>query len=401
MAALAHDTVALLRSRPGFRRLWAAGITTQLGDWVGWVAVSVFTLHAGGGALGLALVFAIHHLPAAVLAPVAGPVVDRWDRRTVLVVTSAVLAVLTVGMAVAAGYGELLALQGLLLVRSAAVAFVSPAERAALPRLVRSRELLLAGSFDAGSWSVVFSVGMALGGVLTVLGPAVALGIDAASFLAAAVLFARLPPLPPAHDSEATPSDRGGLLDAIAWLRGRPRLQLAVLAKTPVAFAGGAAWLLIGVHVEAWAAAGLGFGLVHAVRGIGSGIGPVVAARFVNTEADRMRVWPRLMMAGATGTLLLAVSSDPALVGLAALLWGIAAGANWVLSAEAQQRLAPDHVLGRLSALDSFGFASSMCAGALFVGAATDLWGAGATALVTSTVAAALGWTLLYRRALR
>jgi MFS family permease len=399
MAALARRTVSLLRRRPAFRDLWIASVVTQLGDWVGWVAVSVFTLHAGGGALDVAFVFAAHHAPGALVSTVAGNVVDRFDRRTVLVVVSVLLAALTVLMTLAAARADLLLLQILLVVRSAVVAFMPPAERAALPRLVAARELLLAGTFDSASWSVIFSVGMAAGGLLTALGPVVALGLDAASFVVAALLLLRLPPMPPRSEPGKTSRPRhGGLTEALAWLRGRPRAQLAVLAKTPMAFAGGAAWLLLALHVETWVAAGIGFGIVHAARGLGAGTGSVVVNLGGATEAARRRVWAWAMAVGALGIGALAVFDAPVVVTIAAGLWGVASGANWVLSTEAQQRLAPDAVLGRLSGIDGFGWTLSMCVGAVVVALAADLATAGPAALLLALLLGGLGWAVLFVR---
>jgi MFS family permease len=110
--------MSILRHR-GFRRLWAAGAVSLCGDWLSFVAISSLALTGGGGPMALAVVFAAHALPGALLAPVAGALVDRFDRRTVLIAIDVLAALVTAAMAAAAAAGALPAVPLLLLARSA------------------------------------------------------------------------------------------------------------------------------------------------------------------------------------------------------------------------------------------------------------------------------------------
>lgn len=163
---------SLLARRPSFRRLWLAGATSLVGDWLSFVAVGMLAMDGGGGgALALAVVLAAHLLPAALLSPVWGAVVDRFDRRRLLVGADLAASVVTLGMVGAAAAGWLGALQLLLLARSAISAIVPPAETAALRHVVAPDELAPANAILAGTWSVAYVLGMALGGVAATLGP--------------------------------------------------------------------------------------------------------------------------------------------------------------------------------------------------------------------------------------
>jgi len=122
----------LIRRNRAFRRLWAAGAVSLVGDWLSFVAVAALALASGGGAFGLALVFAAHALPGAIVAPVAGALVDGLDRRRVLVVADLSAAVITVAMTAAALLHVPAAIPLLLLVRSAIAALVPPGESAAV-----------------------------------------------------------------------------------------------------------------------------------------------------------------------------------------------------------------------------------------------------------------------------
>ncbi len=60
MKASMHEVTELLRRRPDFRRLWVGDIVSYLGDWLAYVAVSLFALEHGESLLAVALVFVIH-----------------------------------------------------------------------------------------------------------------------------------------------------------------------------------------------------------------------------------------------------------------------------------------------------------------------------------------------------
>lgn len=395
----------LLRDRRNFRRLWMGTLVSQLGDWIGWVAVAMVAIDSGGGAVDIALVFVAHHLPAALLTPVSGVVADRVDRRLLLCSASVVLGFVTVGMAVAAFAGAVAVLQLLLLVRSGAVAFVTPAERAALPRLVKKEELLLAGALDSASWSVMFALGMAAGGVLSTLGPTLALVIDAATFLVATVFFMRLPRLEPLREASARrPSLLRGLPDAVAEVWPRREQRRAVFAKTPMSVVSGAGWIALALHVDTAGGAilgGLGFGVLHAVRGIGTGIGPVFVARWAASEADRLALWRGAVWLGMAGATVLGFAGSPLVLVFAALVWGAGGGTNWVVSNEQFQRRTADRILARVSALDHVGSTVGMTLGVLGVALAFEAGATLGVAVLVAVVPAAAAWWWLDRTAVR
>lgn len=359
------DVLRILRTRPGFRRLWIANLISQLGDWVGWVAVAVYSIQDGDGLLPLAALFAAHHLPVALVAPWAGSFVDRHDRRRVLVHSALAMSGLTGLMALCMALDLRWALPLLLALRSGASAFFATAERATVPRLVQPEELLVAGALESATWSTVFCVGMALGGFLSALGTTHALALDALSFILCASFLWRLPSILPRNKSDATSPNttrRGEIVAAWAHVRNQPELLIATLAKTPHAVAGGASWLalhgLVALHFEG-AAVALTLGFAHALRGAGTGLGPMSAVWLVGRGASRRRVWIAFHALALLAMLLFfMVPAGFALVVLS-VLWGAGSGTNWVFSAEGMQRLADDEYQGRVAALD----------GTLYIGA--------------------------------
>ncbi|WP_437935894.1 MFS transporter [Sorangium sp. So ce341] len=374
-AASASPRPSLLRRRPQFRRVWLSEIVSLLGDWMSFVAVSLLALGGeGGGVVSLALVMVGHHLPNALFAPVAGVLADRLDRRWLLVATSVVQGALTVAMLGAAVLGSVAAVQVLVFVRASVGALRLPAQSAVLRHVVAEDELLEANAIASATWSVMFAVGMAAGGLIASLGPAAALALDAASFGLSALFLWGLPPMV----AEGRPAE-GGVLSALASVRrdialawkhawDRPRLLDAVLAKTPVHLANGGALLLLNLVAAERAFAGtaaLTLGVLQCVRGAGTGVGPLVGVALVRRGlrgelAATGAVWMTFAAIAA-----FSVTGHAAALIAVALVWGLGSGANWVLSSAEIQRLSPDRFVGRLSAIDNLVLTVGLCATSL------------------------------------
>jgi MFS family permease len=357
----------LLREHAGFRRLWLAAVVSLLGDWLTFVSVTVLTLELGEGPMALTGVLVAHLLPAALLSPLAGTVADRHDRRRLMIVANVAQAVLTVGAAASAHAGLVLAVQGLVFARSGVAAFIAPAEQAAIRRVVPEDALVDANALLAATWSTAYVVGMAAGGFMALLGPSIAIALDALTFVIAALLAAGLPSMIPEREIPKTMSVRREIGEALAVARETPGLLPAVLAKVPVGLALGGGWLalqLVASEREPFGPTAVSIGVLQMTRGLGTGVGPMVGARAVRTGGDVRKIVP-LAAVLTIASIVLFVSTElrPVLL-LAALGWGMGSGANWVLSSTLIQRLSGDARIGRLSSIDELGNVGAMLVGA-------------------------------------
>lgn len=365
--------------------LFLADALSAIGDWLTYVAVGLLALRGPHGLLGVALVQMAHTVPQAVAAPVAGWVADRFDRRRTLVLASLARGAITLGMALAAAGGEIGWVEGLLFVRMAGAAFVAAPSRAALPQLVEPDELEPANRLLGTSWAVLFTAGVALGGLVSgALGPATALYLDALTFLLAGVGFVALGALPPGGRGAHAEGDLR------ADVREHPERLAAALAKVPTLFANGGAWVVLHALVGAGGAAAYGLGGLHAVRGIGNGVGPWLLRRL----GERRMVAVGGVVTAAGAVLLAAGGWSSWVAGCA--LWGLGVGATWVGATVWLQRVAPDAILGRYAALD-VGASSTASAlggiGGALLCTQLDALGAAALLATASVVAlAALGW---------
>ncbi|GLZ09011.1 MFS transporter [Actinomadura sp. NBRC 104412] len=159
----------ILRGRD-FRRLYATRLTSQLTDGVFQVALAgyvFFSPERQTSAGKAAAAFAVTLLPYSVLGPFAGVLIDRWQRRQILVwtpVTRAVLVALIAAL-VAAGEDGVVFFAGVLVVLGVNRFFLASLS-AGLPHVVRREHLVTANAFSVTSGTVIAFVGAGLGYLL-------------------------------------------------------------------------------------------------------------------------------------------------------------------------------------------------------------------------------------------
>jgi MFS family permease len=192
VGALRHAYVRLAINGP-FSAMWLAQVISSLGDRVHQIALVFLVARATDSSpLALGLVFAAMTLPALVVGPLAGVLVDRWNRKHVMVASDLVRAGIVVLIPIAANLHVALVVT-LVFLLAAASSFFRPARAAALPRVVPDEDLLTANSamWVADTFSDL--AGYGLGGLFVAfLGSALTLAfwIDGASYLASAALVA-------------------------------------------------------------------------------------------------------------------------------------------------------------------------------------------------------------------
>lgn len=176
------------------RLLITSFLIDQIGSWSYLVVIGVYVFDRTHSTQWLAALAVCRWGPGLLLASYGGVLADRYERVTVLIVSSVVSAVLMTGMAVVvatrAPLGLVLALSAL---ASAVVTPYQPASGALLPEVVGARDLAAANSIFSALENLVVVIGPAIGGLLLLTGrPAIGVAINAASFAAAAAVTTRL-----------------------------------------------------------------------------------------------------------------------------------------------------------------------------------------------------------------
>ena len=124
---------------PGFTRLWLAQVVSSLGDWIGLIAILALATKVSSSGTGVGLVMVARMLPGFLLAPLGGALVDRWNRKVVMVTCDIGRAGLLVLLPFFANLPGLVIISFLIEVQTL---LWGPAKDASVPNIVRDPEQL-------------------------------------------------------------------------------------------------------------------------------------------------------------------------------------------------------------------------------------------------------------------
>ncbi len=377
-ATLAAERVGMFASFGvrNYRLFWAGGFVSNIGTWMARVAQDwlVLTMLTDNSAVALGIVTGLQFLPTAVLAPWAGTVADRFDKRRVLLFTQLAMTITGFVLAglVLAGTITLWQVYLLATLQGVAAAFDGPARQAFAPEMVPRRLIANSVGLNTTSFHAARLIGPAVAG-LTIAwwGVGIALALNAASFLAviAALLAMRAAELTPAP----TTRGKGAIRDGMHYIRQRPEIMVVLF----VVFMLGTFGLNFQLtnSLMATAVFDVGpeqFGLMGSIMAIGSLAAGLIAARRTMPRL-RLILGALLGFAVVTGVLALAPDYVSYVVllmptGLLALTMMTAANASVQLAVEPAMR-------GRVMALYSAVFLGGTPIGSPLLGWVGDAWG--------------------------
>jgi len=350
---------ALIAGNANFRWLWIGTVVSFLGDWFNTIALYVLVTKLTGSPLALGAVFLTKMLPWALSAPLAGVLVDRYDRRRLMIGMDLLRAVVVLGFLWIEAPADVPWLYALLAAQVVAGAVFTPAKSAALPNITTPSELLTANALMSATWSTMLAVGAALGGLaVEAFGTATVFWIDSGTYLvsAAFITATAIPQDTASAETSLLRSAAREIMDGWTHLRTHPRIGRIACAKATWSLAGGGLVYMLALLGDriAPAALGAGIGVLFMARGIGTGIGPLLTRRFFQNRAQ----WPTVIGAaiaacGAAYAVvgLLPWASTPAAIALLCVfvVGGHAASAgNWVLSTVMLQKRTADRYRGRV-----------------------------------------------------
>jgi MFS family permease len=351
----------LLTRNRNVRLLWLGQVVSQLGDWFNVVAVYTLLLDLTGSATAVAVMMVVQQLPIAVFGPMAGVLVDRVDRRRLMVWTDLARGVLMFGLLLVRDAGDIWITYVVIGLAVVATAFFEPARSAILPSIASREELLPANALSAATWATMLAAGAAVGGViLTLFGRDAAFVLNAVSFLASAWFIGRIhvPALAGTADGGVgAPRARQATLGAgVRYIRANRHVAAFLSIKGAWALAGGVMLLLTVFGERVLPIAGstaAGIGVLYAARGIGAGVGALGARWAFGGDVERLRpaIGPAYLAVGA-GYLAFSVAPTIWAAGIAIAAAHVAGSVLWVASAVLLQGAVPDEFRGRVFAIE-------------------------------------------------
>jgi MFS family permease len=353
--------MGVLRTNTSVRNLFFAQNISVMGDYLTYVALVGLVKDATDSTFLVSLIYAAYVLPSFFLSPIAGPIVDRFDRRKIIVFVSALQAICGVGFLLSSADRIWLALLTQIVISSLAV-ITLPAFGSALPNITRNdEELRQANALFGSSWGASVFIGSALGGLFAAtFGRTATFVADIATFAVCAGLVALIKvPMQErkAHAVREPVRPIADMREAFHYAKENNVIFALMASKTTQAVGAGAVGQLAVLAIDAFDTGDGGSGLLLAARGFGAALGPFIFMRFARNNMPRL-----LLLCGVGGTMwsvfYLAASASPVLW-LAVISIGaahIGGGAIWTMASYGLQISTEDHIRGRVIAGD-MGFA--------------------------------------------
>ena len=369
MASLTY--MQLLGSNRSFRRLWWGQVISELGNWFNFIAGLGLVRQVSHGDPEVTTIMLVARLvPFTLFAPLAGAFVDRWSRRTVMIVSDVARVGIALGLLLVHQPKDLWIAYVCTALLSFFGAFFEAAKNAAVPNITGELDLLAGNALMFSSRFLLMSLGAALGGwTAATVGYQAAFIVNASSFIASAYSVWLIP--------EA--KTRAQLTELLASSNKRPRSYWSdiregwsyIIAHAPVA-------AILGINVL-WATGGGAINLISdrlggivfaGERGI-SGDSAVAALYF----AAGMGLFIGMMIARRIGSYFEFVGRTAGFIGWSLMLQGllfaligvmpnlwlacvvlftarILLGAEFAVQETLLMRLVPDNLRGRVSTTD-------------------------------------------------
>ena len=365
-----------------YRLYFAGQLLSLMGTWIQTVAQSWLVYQLTGSAVLLGTVSFATQVPILLLAPLAGTLADRMDRRRLILTTQSALMALAIALAGLTLTGVIAVWHILVLATLQGIvnSFDMPARQSFVVEMVGKEDLPNAIALNSTMFNSARMIGPAVGGLLVALvGEGWCFLVNAASFLAVLAGLSRMSLRPTA----AAPGEagRGGIAEGLAFVARTEPFRSLLLLVALVSLAGMPFTVLLPVFATGLQAGPEGYGLLMGAVGVGALAGALRLAAHRNVQ--RLERLPALATSGlAFGLALFAQAPSFWPAAAALLLVGFCLITETAASNTLLQSLVPDRLRGRVMACYMMCFAGLAPFGALAAGTAAQHIGASATVTI-------------------
>lgn len=374
----------LLRDNRDFRLLWSSQVISELGDWLYAVAIYSLLLELTGQAKSVAFAVVLQLLPQVFVAPTAGVLNDRLNRRSVMIFADCARIFIVLSMLLVRSADMIWLIWVLLFLETVMWALFEPGRSAILPNVARTEnELLVANALSSSTWAINLAVGSAVGGLIAFqFGRQTVFVLNALSFVLSAALLAMMRTrethadhLPPFHVKDLI--DFRPILEGIRYVGRDGRMMATMMVKAGMGLLG-AHWVILPIMGERlFPTAGSGvlsMSLLFGSRGVGALIGSFSSGYWAKGDEKRMRsgiFWAFVIAAASYASLSVAPTLLLACVCVA--LGHAGTSMAWVFSTTMLQGMTEDRFRGRVFSADFGGLFLVMSAVSFVSGQVIDL----------------------------
>jgi MFS transporter, DHA3 family, macrolide efflux protein len=240
------------------------------GAWFSNVAIYTLLIQMGAEATTIALVAALHFLPGVFQAPLSGVILDRIHPKKLMILLTLIEILCTLSLISIDNVGMLWLLYLLVFIRMGASSFHFTVEMSLLPRILEGKSLQTANEIHSIIWSISYTLGMALSGLVVYwVGVTMAFILDAGLFVIVLVLLSNI-------KIEVELSQNGSKLsammrEAFTYIRANPIVYHLMILHAILGFTAFDALVALAAkqYYSQIIAVSLGIGLLNAARALG------------------------------------------------------------------------------------------------------------------------------------
>lgn len=376
----------LLANNPEYTKLWLAQVVSLTGDWFNTVVLSALVArYSDGSGVAISIFLMVRFLPPLLVSPMAGVLVDRFNRKTLLVWSNLLRALIVPFFLLADSPDMLWVIYVVTVVQFTLSAIFEPGQSAIIPSLVRPTDIVEANTLVSITWSVMLALGAVLGGAFAFLfGTSAAIIADALTFALAGfiIMTMRYEPrviAPIVSEAGTIEEEDTSFREGVRYVLRTPAMAAAIFVKFGQSIGNVDALMTIfATQIFIMGANGeLSLGIMYSAFGLGAFLGPLVMNKINDGSVVRMR---RLILLGfitiVVGWLLLGAALTLWAACLALFIRAVGGSVNWTYSNVIIQKTAPDAKLGRMFSLDMAGFQLATVMSTLVHGILIDWVGA-------------------------
>ncbi len=365
-----------------FTKLWAASTTSALGSGLATIAAPLFVASRTHNPLVVSSAFAASWLPWLLFTLPGGVLVDRVDRRRLMILIDWVRvgAMSVLAAAIATGWGSIPLLYVVLFVINTGEAVFRSAGQAMVPAVVPRPLLERANGRLRGAATVMQElIAAPVGAFLFVLAASVPFFANAGTYAVSAVFIALIAGSYRGAPTPATPGPartvRADIVEGFRWLMGQRvlRTMTLLIGMMNVTLTGSVSVLVL-IARERLHLGSVGFGLLFTSIAVGAVLGSVVGDRLIKLVTATWTI--RIGLLIETGLhLALATSTSAYVVATMFFVFGVHDALWNMVGSSLRQRLTPPELLGRVGSTSLFVSAGGNCVGALLAGVAASTFG--------------------------
>lgn len=350
----AVQSYADVARNPSYFPLWLSQLISSFGDTLHYIALVVLVYQLTGQGAAVAVLVAAEAIPILLLGPIAGVVIDRFSRKSVLITADLARATLVLTLIWPQGaWHAYLVAAGI----AAGNTFFNPTVQAIIPLLTTEEQRLAANSVAWSTGRLVQIIASAIaGGLIAIIGTDAAFALNAATFVISATLIVRLV-IPPHAGQLGTNTKRGldrylgeareGLHYALHDRLVSRLLIVQSLASFAVGATGAMLIVLSEQHLDLQPS---GFAWLIGAIGAGALLGPLIPNTLARDYRNARWLFVPYIIRGA-GDVLIAIVTPLPIALLILFVYGLNTSTGMVVYSSTVQGAVPDKVRGRVFTL--------------------------------------------------